>query len=74
MTPFAKALRYRRLAARETNKAIISLLTGWPMTSRAGRAREQLRLVVRRWSCRCPQGSRRARCSGRRRSRRPEAC
>ena len=26
MTPFAKALRYRRLAARETNKAIISLL------------------------------------------------
>jgi hypothetical protein len=27
MTPFAKALRYRRLAARETNKAIISLLT-----------------------------------------------
>ena len=25
-TPFAKALRYRRLAARETNKAIISLL------------------------------------------------
>ncbi len=27
MTPFAKALRYRRLAARETNKTIISLLT-----------------------------------------------
>jgi hypothetical protein len=27
MTPFAKALRYRRLAARETKKAIISLLT-----------------------------------------------
>lgn len=26
MTPLAKALRYRRLAARETNKAIISLL------------------------------------------------
>lgn len=26
MTPFAKALRYRRLAARETNKTIISLL------------------------------------------------
>lgn len=26
MTPFAKALRYRRLAARETNKANISLL------------------------------------------------
>ncbi len=26
MTPFAKALRYRRLAARETNKMIISLL------------------------------------------------
>ena len=26
MTPFAKALRYRRLAARETNKPIISLL------------------------------------------------
>ena len=26
MTPFAKALRYRRIAARETNKAIISLL------------------------------------------------
>ncbi|MDQ8728422.1 hypothetical protein [Bradyrhizobium sp. LHD-71] len=26
MSPFAKALRYRRLAARETNKAIISLL------------------------------------------------
>jgi hypothetical protein len=27
MTPLAKALRYRRLAARETNKTIISLLT-----------------------------------------------
>ena len=26
MTPFAKALRYRRLAARETNKTNISLL------------------------------------------------
>lgn len=26
MTPFAKALRYRRLAARETNKSTISLL------------------------------------------------
>ena len=26
MTPFAKALRYRRLAARETNKTIVSLL------------------------------------------------
>ena len=26
MSPIAKALRYRRLAARETNKAIISLL------------------------------------------------
>jgi hypothetical protein len=26
MTPFAKALRYRRLAARETNKAIVGLL------------------------------------------------
>lgn len=26
MTPSAKALRYRRLAARETNKSIISLL------------------------------------------------
>ena len=26
MTPFAKALRYRRLAARETNKSNISLL------------------------------------------------
>ena len=26
MSPFAKALRYRRIAARETNKAIISLL------------------------------------------------
>lgn len=26
MSPFAKAFRYRRLAGRETNKAIISLL------------------------------------------------
>ena len=68
MTPFAKALRYRRLAARETNKAIISLLT---RLADDVESRARARAASRASTASCDSTP--TQCSGRRRSRRPEA-